>query len=85
MGTTLAAIHDELVHRSVVVGKAYPKNSRAVRKLAHAAEFLLLARGALDDVMANEHPEEFRPTVYFPSREDRAQIALHHTTEETND
>lgn len=81
MGAMLAAIHDELTRRATRTANTYPGTMQAARKLRHASEALLRARGALDDAMCTEFPGEFSTTAYFPNTEDRQRLSLSPSTD----
>lgn len=70
LGQVLADIARELVRRDCQVANAYPRGSVQARKLSAATEALNTARAALDSALAQEHPNEFSPEVYYPTSRD---------------
>lgn len=70
LGQVLADIARELVQRDCQVANAYPRASIQARKLSAATEALNAARAALDSALAQEHPNEFSPEVYYPTSRD---------------
>lgn len=75
LGATLAAIHDELVHRAVQVANAYPRTEPQVRHLNNAVDAVERARCALDNALARDYPDDFATSVYYP-HDDRARLVL---------
>ncbi|MFI2081462.1 hypothetical protein ACH43Y_14080 [Streptomyces rubiginosohelvolus] len=74
LGLRLAAIRDELVHLSVQLGNAYPRQGpEAVpeKKLEIAYRALDQARSELENALFREHPNVAETNVYYPSQEDR--------------
>jgi hypothetical protein len=77
IGRALAAISDELTHRTAQLGNAYPRTgpeALPARKLAAAGRALNGTRSALDSALFREHPETAETTVYYPHPEDRATV-----------
>lgn len=74
MGLRLAAIRDELLHLSVQLSNAYPRQgpeSIPEKKLETAYRALDEARSVLENHLFNEHPATAETSVYYPSQEDR--------------
>ncbi|MFJ8934211.1 hypothetical protein ACIRL0_00615 [Streptomyces sp. NPDC102365] len=74
LGRTLAAIRDELTHRTTQLANTYPQTgpeALPARKLRAAASALDSARSALDSALFREHPDQAETTVYYPHPEDR--------------
>lgn len=74
LGATLAAIHDELVHRVTQLSNAYPRSGlegAPYRKLKAAEEALNQARAELDHALFREYPRTGDTTTYYPHPEDR--------------
>lgn len=77
LGRTLAAIRDELTHRTAQLENAYPRTgpeAHPARKLATAARAVDGARHALDSALFREHPDTAETTVYYPHPEDRETV-----------
>ncbi|MEU7031400.1 hypothetical protein AB0A60_32490 [Streptomyces sp. NPDC046275] len=78
MGQALSSIRDDLLHRSVTLANAYPRSGPEgvpEKKLEQAYKAIDQARSALDSLLAQEHPREFEPTVYYPHTEDQGRRA----------
>lgn len=74
LGRTLAAIHDELVHRVTQLGRAYPRSGvegEPYRRLCAAEKALNQARAELDHALFRDHPRSGDPSIYYPQQEDR--------------
>lgn len=74
MGLALASLRDELTHRRVRLGNAYPLSgpeSVPAKKLEAAVKAIDQARSELDEALFREHPGEAQPSVYYPPSEDR--------------
>ncbi len=76
LGTVLAVIRDELLHRSVRVANAYPKSAPQVTHLNKALAALDSTRAALDGALARERPDAFDTHTYYPGRDDRPRLAI---------
>jgi hypothetical protein len=77
MGHALAAVRDELAHRSTQLKNAYPQTGAEAlpaRKLRTASRAIDDARGALEDALFREHPDKAETTVYYPYPEDRETV-----------
>lgn len=77
IGRTLAAIRDELTHRSVQLGNAYPRTgpeALPARKLTTAVKAIDDARWALENALFREHPDTAETSVYYPHPEDRRDL-----------
>lgn len=78
IGRTLAAIRDELTHRTGQLKNAYPQTgpeALPARKVTAATRALDEARSALDSALFREHPDTAETTVYYPHPEDREPVA----------
>ncbi|WP_326787854.1 hypothetical protein [Streptomyces sp. NBC_00151] len=79
MGRALAAIRDELTHRTTQLANAYPQTGAdgfPTRKLRIAARAVDDARSALDSTLFREHPNQAETTTYYPYLEDREASAI---------
>ncbi|PBC77584.1 hypothetical protein BX265_2335 [Streptomyces sp. TLI_235] len=77
LGRALAGIHDELVHRKVQLGSAYPKTgpeAEPAREIEKALGALRKARTALENAAFREHPDTATTQLYYPHPEDRASV-----------
>lgn len=75
LGRALAAIHDELIHRTVQLDNAYPvagPEAVPARKLDAAIRAVNQARNALENALFNEHPNTATTRTYYPPPQDRA-------------
>ncbi|KOX32832.1 hypothetical protein ADL07_11765 [Streptomyces sp. NRRL F-4707] len=75
LGRTLAAIHNELVHRVTQLANAYPRSGvegEPYRKLRAAEKALNQARAELDHALFRDHPQAGETTMYYPHPEDRS-------------
>lgn len=77
LGRALAGIHDELVHRKVQLGSAYPQTgpeAEPAREIEKALGALRKARTALENAAFREHPDTATTRTYYPHPEDRASV-----------
>ncbi|WP_157875560.1 hypothetical protein [Streptomyces sp. CNQ431] len=74
MGRALASLRDELTHRHVTLGNAYPLSgpeSIPAKKVEMAVKAIDQARSELENALFREHPGVAQTSVYYPPSENR--------------
>jgi len=62
----LYEIQEELTHRIVELGNAYPASAKFPRAIRSAGEALSRARSDSDNQLSSEHPDQWGTDVYYP-------------------